>query len=232
MKKKLLIINLFLFIMFGFNVKVDALCGDNNLNNWSVDVNIKFIDFDRYLINENTGEYLGETMKYSYILTLDNMRDDVILKATTASGRKLEGIYIPGHKVYGLVDYTPKDGAIYTINVYGSDKSACPNELLKTLTYEIEPFNFYYKTEECEEYPDAEICKMYKDTSDVTVDEFKEEIEEYMEEIGDKGDENWFDKTLNFLATYGIFILLPIIIIFVICIFKSHKPKTIGRKKK
>ena len=48
-------------------------------------------------------------------------------------------------------------------------------ELLKTITYKIEPFNFYYKTEECELYPEAPLCKIYKDTSNISEKEFKEE---------------------------------------------------------
>ena len=127
MKKILFLI--FTFVCFTFNI--NALCYDDDLNDWALNVDVKFIDFNRNLINEKTGKPLYETMDYSYILSLNNMRDDIVLKATTDYGAELEGIYVPGHKVYGIVDYTPKNGAIYSIRVYGSEDSKCSNELLK-----------------------------------------------------------------------------------------------------
>ena len=57
----------------------------------------------------------------------------IIIKARTDYGANLEGIYIPGHKVYGIVDYTPKNGAVYNIEIYGGKGSVCENELLKTM---------------------------------------------------------------------------------------------------
>ena len=232
MRKRILFISLFLVAMFSFNLKLNASCLNSELNEWALDTNVKFVDFDRYLIDEKTGKEIHELgFDYAYILTLNNMRDDIVIKATTASGIKLEGIYVPGHKVYGLVDYTPKYGAKYKIEVYGSDKSACPNVLLKTIHYEVEQFNFYHKTEACEQYPEAEICKMYKNTSDMSYEEFKEEIKKYEESIQEKPKDGFFTKFLRFFANYGIFILLPIIIGVIVYMVKIGKQK-IGERKK
>ena len=231
MKKKILLI-LLMTVMFGFSIKVDAACYDKELTEWAVNSSVKFINFDKYLIDEESGKEIVELgYDYAYILTLSNMRDDVVLKATTKSGRKLESFYIPGHKVYGLPDYNPKYGAEYRIVVYGGEKSACPNEILKTLDYKVEHFNFYHMTEDCEKYSEADICKMYKDTSDMTYKEFKKEIEEYKDRLGNEND-NLFTKIMKFFASYGIFIFVPIIFLVLMYSIKLGKTKVNERKKK
>lgn len=222
----------FVLIFFVCSLNINGLCYDSSLNEWALNTKIKFIDFNRNLINEETGEPLYKTMDYSYILTVDNSRDDIIIKASTSYGAEIEGIYVPGHKVYGLVDYTPKNGAIYNIKIYGNDKSVCKNELLKTITYEIEPFNFYYKTEECEMYPEASLCTMYKDTSDVTEKEFKEEMKAYAESLNsDVDDPSWFEIIISYFLNYGIYILLPIVVLSIFYLKKIHVVKKNERKK-
>ena len=117
MKKKILLI-LLMTVMFGFSIKVDAACFDKELTEWAVNSSVKFINFDKYLIDEESGKEIVELgYDYSYILTLSNMRDDVVLKATTKSGRKLESFYIPGHKVYGLPDVFSDTMAEFDVSV-------------------------------------------------------------------------------------------------------------------
>lgn len=229
--KKLLIICLFMVTLFGFRINVSALCYDDDLNEWVVNADIKFIKFDRYLTNEETGEILGNTMEYAYILTTTTQREDIVLKAKADYGGTLEGMYIPGHKVYGIPDYNPKYGAKYEISIYGAENSACPGELLKTLDYEVEQFNSYYKTQYCEEYPDAPLCVPYKDTSDVSYDEFKQSIEEYAESLEEEKEDTWFTVFMKFMVNYGLYVLIPFVLIVLIYMIKIGKIKKIERKK-
>lgn len=227
--KKLFI---FIFVFCVYSLNINALCYDDSLNDWAVNTNVKFIDFNRNLINEETNEPLYKTMDYSYILTLDNYRDDIIIKASTDYGEELEAIYVPGHKVYGIVDYTPKNGAIYDIKVYGAKGSVCENELLKTITYKIEPFNFYYKTEECEKYPEAPLCKIYKDTSNISEKEFKEEMKAYIESVDPVIEKpSFFEILITYFKNYGIYVLIPIIIFSIIYFKKVSVVKKHERKK-
>lgn len=230
MKKKILLSCLFL-CLFLVNIKVDALCYDDDLNSWANKAEIQFIDFNKDLINEETGKPLKETMMYAYILTTNIQNENIVIKATTSDGRKLEGMYVPGHKVYGLTDYTPKSGTKYNITVYGSKNSACANEVIKTFEYEVEKFNFYYKTEKCEKYPNAPLCEMYKNTDDITLEEFNQRMDEYIEEVDPPKDKNLFSKFLKFMVSYGLFILIPFIIIALVYMVKIGKIKEIERKK-
>ena len=65
---------LFIFVFCVYSLNIDALCYDDSINEWAVNTKVKFIDFNRNLINENTNEPLYKTMDYSYILTVDNYK--------------------------------------------------------------------------------------------------------------------------------------------------------------
>ena len=222
MVKKLAI---FFIITFCFSYNVKAVCYDKELNDWALNTEIKFIEFDRNLINEETGEPLKNSMQAAYILSTTVNRDDIVMKATTNKGYKLEGKYIPGHKVYGITDYTPLEKVEYEITIYGGKDSACPNEVLKVLDYEVEPFNFYFKTQKCEDYPDAPLCKQYLDTNNITLDKFNKEMDIYIEENVPKEEPKGFDAIIDFMLNYGIYVLIPFVVISAIYLVKIRKLK-------
>ncbi len=232
MKKNIVSFLLVLVVFCAFNIKVDALCYDEELNNWAINTKIKRIDFDKYLIDEETGKEIRELgWDYSYILTLDNIRDDVIMKATNNYEESLEGKYVPGHKVYGIVNYTAPDTIRYDITVLGGENSACPNEVLKTFVYELEPFNYYHMTELCENYPEAPLCSIYKDTSELTHEDFENEMEEYIEKVeGPKGDP-WYVVIFNIFKDYLIYVLVPFVLIAAFYTLKIEKVKREERDK-
>lgn len=228
MKKVLFI--LFMCLCFSFNL--DALCYDDDLNNWALDVQIKQIEFNNKLPNElNDNKPLKETMDYAYILSLSDYRADVVMKGKLTFKREddsiytedLEWIYIPGHKVWGIPNYNAKGEVNYDINIYGDKDSNCPGELIKTIKYKIEPFNFYLKTEYCEQYPDAPMCEMYKDTSDVTKEEFEEIMDEYIEEHSPEKKKTLFDSLFEYIKQYAVYILIPFIFISIFYILRIIK---------
>ena len=72
---------------------------------------------------------------------------------------------------------------------------------------------------------------MYKNTSDMSYEEFKEEIKKYEESIQEKPKDGVFTKVLRFFANYGIVVLLPIIVGVIVYMVKVGKQKIGGRKK-
>lgn len=232
MRKKFISLILFFIALFVFNIKVDALCYDEELNNWAVNVKIKHTDFDKYLIDEETGKEIFDLgYDYSYILSLDTPREDVVMKATNNYDENLEAKYIPGHKLYGIVNYTAPDTIKYEITIYGGENSACPNEVLKRINYELEPFNYYHKTELCEDYPDAPYCAIYKDTSDMTQEEFQQEMEQYIEKIEGAKPDPWYKVLLGIFTEYFIYILVPFVLIAAVYTLKIEKVKREERDK-
>ena len=230
MKKGILLFTLFIsFLGLG---KVDALCYDQELNDWAVKVKIKHTDFDKYLVDEETGKEIVDLgYDYSYILSLDTPREDVVMKATNNYDEKLEGKYVPGHKLYGIVNYTAPYSIKYEITIYGGENSACPNEVLKKMEYELEPFNYYHKTELCENYPEAPLCAIYKDTEDMTQEEFQKEMEQYIEKVEGPKPDPWYKVIWNIFTEYIIYILVPFILIAAVYTLKIEKVKREERDK-
>ena len=133
--------------------------------------------------------------------------EDIINCPESITGKCLSGelsIKVPQKR-------TPIEKGYITIK--GAKDSACANEVIKTFKYKIEPFNFYKKTEHCEKYPEAPLCDMYKDTSDITNEEFNKEMELYDKEHGEQPDKTFFDKLFEYAAQYAVFILVPFVFI-------------------
>ena len=232
MRRKCISLFLLFISLFALSVKIDALCYDQELTDWAVNVNIKRVDFDKYLIDEETGKELDELgYDYAYILTLDTPREDVIMKATNNFDENLEGVYIPGHKVYGIPNFTSLKTVKYEITILGGKDSACPNEVLKRIEYEVERFNYYHKTELCEEYPDAPYCDLYKDTTDMTQEDFLEEMDKYIEEVEAAKPKPWYKVMFSLFYEYFIYILVPFVLIAAIYTLKIEKVKREERDK-
>lgn len=227
---KKIVFLILLFLCFSFNI--NALCYDEDLNDWALRVQIKKIEFNNKLPNElDDNKPLKETMDYAYILSLSEYRSDIVMKATNDYDENLEWKYIPGHKVWGIPNYNAKGEINYEISIYGGKDSACPNELVKTFNYKIEPFNFYLKTEYCELYPEAPMCEMYKDTSDVTKEEFDNIMEEYEKEHGGGNKKTFVDKLLEYIYQYAVFILVPFVFISLFYILRIKKVQKEDREK-
>ena len=181
MKKKIVLF-VILFLMIGV-VNVKAACNNKELNKWSNSVYIVQTDYvDKGLIVDEEGlyrrmDYLG----YAYLLSLSTPRDDVIIKAIDSNGKEYSQEYIDGYNMRAIGCYNNLEDIEYTIIIYGAPESACPGEVIRRINYDVDQYNRYYKTRYCEEYPEFELCQIYKDTSDISESEFTEQIETYIE---------------------------------------------------
>lgn len=222
--KKLFFVFLMLFL---FNNEIDALCYDAELNEWASDLELKFTDFDGELIDENTNEPIGYKIKYAFYFSLSKYREDVTLKASDDYNHKFEWQYIPGHKEWGIGDIVGSEPCTYKIDVVANEKSSCSGEIIKSFNYVVEPFNLYIKTEKCEQYPDAPMCAKYKDTSNVTEEEFNVEMENYIETVTPPKT-SIFVKIGNFIVDYLIYIIIPFV---AIAIFYTLRINDVKRKE-
>ncbi len=221
---------IFMFILCAFNIK--AVCVDDELNDWALNVQLERIEFDKNLPNELNGDKpLEETMNYAYILKLSDYRADVIMKAELKMKdddgedftEEYEWSYIPGHKVWGIANYNAKNSVEYIVKIVGAKNSKCVGETIKTFKHTIEPFNFYLKTEDCEKYPEAPMCAMYKDTSDVSEEEFEKMMKEYEKIHGPQKDKTFLDKLFDYIYQYSVFILVPFVFISLFYILKIKR---------
>lgn len=214
MKKKFILFVL-LFLMAGV-IRVNAACNNKELNQWSNSVYIVQTDYvDKGLILDKNGfykrmDYLG----YAYILSLSNPRDDVVMKAIDSEGKEYNQEFFEGYDLNGIGCYNNLDDIEYTIIIYGSKDSACPGEVIRRINYDVDQYNRYYKTRYCEQYPEFELCQIYKDTSSVSENEFNEKMEIYIEEVNKKN--TLFYKILEYVKkyyVYAIFAILPFVLV-------------------
>ena len=212
------------FCFFLFNVRLNALCYDSELNEWATDLELEFIDFNPSLINEQTGKKLAYTMNYAFIFGLSKHRDDVILKSLDDRDNQKVWMYIPGHKIWGIPNYSYGYTVYYKLSVVGGENSSCPGEILKTFEKKMEPFNLYHKTEMCDDYPDAPLCAIYKDTSNISEQEFNYQMEQYIREVIPPKIP-FIIKLGNFFLDYFIYILIPFLLISTVYIVKIQGVK-------
>ena len=97
-------------------------------------------------------------------------------------------------------------------------------KILRTIKYTVPPYNEYSKKEYCNENPDLAICQTYKDTSNVTQEEFYQEVIENSEPEIIEENKNDNKKILDIIE-YLLFILVPIVIASIIFNVKLNKFK-------
>ena len=213
--KKFNLFILSLIIVFSFSIVIKADCMDEELNEWATTIEPKFV-----MNSEKTAqEYM-----YAYFLTINPIRDDIIIKVTDDNGQTVEGENFELLDLYGVGCYTNIKEETYTIKVYGGQNSSCKNELLRTMTYTAKPYNDMIKTSQCEKYPEHELCQVFTDkTQNMTRDEFNSAMKEYEKEVESKN--FTFKKLLNLLKEYIVYILMPFGIITIIYIVKIDKFK-------
>lgn len=102
----------------------------------------------------------------------------------------------------------------YSVGVYSKDNTC--NEVLRFFSYTTDAYNPYSDNEICDGKSDLiELCSIHYDTSNMTLEEFIEKVENYPVEI----DKSIFEKIFDFIKLYYIYALIPIgvgLLVFII----------------
>lgn len=204
MKRTILFIGLFLILSFS----VKAECLDDELNEWVNDVKVEFIPYDN--------EKEGTSDNYAYLISLNKMRKDILLKAKDSHNQTAEAKLIDGYNIMAIGGYTSLVDENITIYIYGAKDSACPNELIKTISYTVPKYNDFVDTEYCGLYPDADICAPYKNNDDVNLEEFKKAMEKYIEEHEEPEKESILLIIWRYIKEYALYAIVPIAIIVIV----------------
>lgn len=209
----------FMKIMMGFMVAslisinyIYAECNDEDLNEWSTKVEAVFTE--NTVMNSNIS-------KYAYFLSIKPYREDIRIVVTDGRGGKGNGQFFEEVNLYGVGAFTNLEEETYTIDVYGAKGSKCEGDLLKKLTYTVPRFNRKVKDARCVGNSDIELCKTFTNsTKDMTEEEFNKEINKYVKEKG-----KTVGDVLSAIISYGLFIVLPILVVGIIYIRKIRKVK-------
>ena len=103
----------------------------------------------------------------------------------------------------------------FTFKVYASEKTECYTKYLAQQLLTLPRKNEHYYYRYCDGIEDNELCQEYVEYDEIPYAEQVEKIKEYKaslekEETTKKG---FFAKLLDFLKSYGVFIVLGIIVI-------------------
>ncbi len=212
-------------IMMGFIVAsliavnyVNAECNDEDLNEWATKVEAKF--------TENT-VMNSDISKYAYFLSITPYREDVRIVVADSKGNKANGQFFKDVNLYGVGAFTNLEEETYTIEVYGNKESKCDGQLLKKLSYTVPRFNRKVKDARCVGNSDLELCKTFTNsTKDMTEEQFNKEISKYIKEKG-----STVSDVISAIISYGLFIVLPILIVGIIYIRKIRQVKKEERNR-
>ncbi len=140
-----------------------------------------------------------------YAVVTSDEDDDVI---TIRYADTENGFYkIQSHNYYRNVNFEVK--------FYSTDSTKCNStDAIRKVDIQNDILNQYLYTNKCIEEPSLEICGKFKNTNKLDVGKFEEEFDKQLEEKN----KSVFDKLLDFVKNYWIFILVPIVIISVIYI--------------
>lgn len=219
MKKlfSLLVCTLLVGLVFVSNI--NAECDDEDLNEWATKVDVSFTE------NDSTDSNIA---KYAYFLSITPYREDVRIVVIDGKGNKAKGEKYEEINLYGVGAFTNLEEEKYTIEVYGNEGSKCENELLKTLSYTVPRFNRKVKDARCAKHPELEICKTFTNsTKDMTEEQFNKEIDKYIEE----NNPTTFKDILMAIFGYGLFIIVPIVIVGIYYFGKISKVKKEERNR-
>jgi len=227
-KIKILLIVLLVFV---FSMNVNAACTDQEIKDLVSQLRVGYApDSDHEMTSTDGTKYVRE-QRYAYLIYTypysEKLRITVkdSISNTTNYAEKSE--YYDAFEYGSIIHYQPKT---YTISVYGSESSACPNELISSLKYTVPAFNEYSMYSYCDENPDEDICSIAYDTSKMTQKDFQKVVEETEER---KKIENMstFQKIFYYIGKYWYFVIIPILVVSAIYGLKIFKYKEKVRKQ-
>lgn len=205
---------------------LSATCNDKDLNDWAEKVKIEFKEVDYAENSEPEAEYDSET-EFAYILVTTPYNENVTVKAKdTYSDDFYDVGYDEESKSNAIGSSIHFEKKNYIIRFYG--KGTCDGELLREINYSVPSYNLYSDTEFCsqEKNKDEDICQRFKDTSNVTVEDFEDEVKKIQE-----SDTSTFNKVIKTILKYWYYAVLPFAIIGVIYCYKVQLLKR-GQKKR
>lgn len=191
--KKLKAFGFALLLFFTSSVYVNAACDateTNELNSLATNVNVDYevlegkLNPDEFtppdgLTDEELEEFVG-TYSY-YRIYISNVTEDLYVVVTNElNGQSTTYTYENSNNGVITIDYDNMLSITnFTITVYSSSKTNCPDTKLYT-TYLVTPmFNEYSTLEMCDGYEDFYLCHDFLKVPSVGFDKFLELLNEY-----------------------------------------------------
>ncbi|MEG2457346.1 MAG: hypothetical protein RSB41_00390 [Bacilli bacterium] len=193
MKKTLILI---ISILLVFPTLINAECSNETLIEYSKSIQTTIINTSY----PNTIElHISGINDYIYIKVKNNLETE-------------EKIYTSKDKnEYGFIVLSSPNinkQLIYEVLIYSKD-TGCGEKPLRTIKTKTEKYNKYSSYAVCKEAKDFKYCLEYYDTDNLSENEFLIEVNKYIE----SSNKTMFDKVLEVILKYGIYVLVPIIVV-------------------
>ncbi|MBQ7136618.1 MAG: hypothetical protein IJO43_01415 [Bacilli bacterium] len=220
---KLMAILFCFFVVTGANDVHASSCTNKELNTLKqLANNIKF----SYELYDDT--YNEQHTYYFNILVTNFSKEFYFVDMDGRDFRYMSNLEVGGSRNLRMVE----EGKMYTLEVYTSNETSCPNTKIVTKKIELPYYNDYSQREECEGIEEFSLCQKYYGGYIESEEYFLEQIEKYkngdIEEIVEK--QNIIDLILQFLLN-NLIIIIPSIavlvfaIVFIVIKVRKNKKK-------
>lgn len=235
--KKILV---FLILMLTFNTSVSAasMCSSEE----KVSLNRKVANIKaKYEVAEETIPTVDYPMIVQYInVSLTNITEEFYINVKSDDGNFNQNYFYDALNS-GIINirWDNLDEVVtFTIDVYTSNKTGCPNEKLKTLYLTIPRYNKLSENNQCVEYNDFYLCGEFVNFGEVSQETFDKEIEQYIKKINNEPVKEENDgseednKFIKFVNAYKFYIIGSVVLIagigVIITITKKKKYRELG----
>lgn len=228
MKKKLMpcLFGLFALTMGIGSVKANCSYSEKAaLNNEVANVKVKYEALEEEVMPEGYGCDGDVNCKFyrHYInINILNLSENFYINVKNEVTKKNQKYYFSQVPEDGILKIEWDDVTqinTFTITIYSSDKTSCPNTKLKVMHVSTPRRNVYASNDICQEVPDYYLCREYVTfENDLTFNEFMTQVEaevEKQKESAKKEEEGFFDKLLNFLKENKVAIIVGTTVIAV-----------------
>jgi len=205
-----LIAILFCFFVITNVYDVHASCTNKELNTLKqLASNIKF-SYELYddTYNENHTYYFNILVanfgKEFYFVDMDGMEF-----------RYMQNLEVDGSRNLRVVD----EGILYSLEVYTSNETSCPNTKIVTKKIEIPYYNDYSQREECDGIEEFSLCQKYYDGYIESEEYFLKQVNKYKNgEIENPVEkQNIIDAILEFVLN-NLIIVIPVVAVLIFII--------------
>ncbi len=157
-------------------------------------------------VNPNDEEILT-TLSY-FDISITNMTDKFYLVVTNDYDDEKQTFYYSDAKD-GIITfpwYNLDAVTTFTIEVYTSNNTGCPNELQRTITVRTPRYNEFYESVACEENPKFNLCQKFVTFDYIESGEFQTRLDAYLKVDDDNADtpkekdKNTLEEIKDFVA--------------------------------
>lgn len=208
-KFRLIIFGFLCFSCFIFNI--NAACDDTDLSEWVQDVTINYME-DVDIIDENGNTIWNK--EYLYLLYTSSYNPFIkVMVSDTHNVKPYEVKYDQKFGSFVLGSYVHMNEKKYTFTFYGTSDSACPNTVLRTITYTVPPYNVYSVNNFCLNNPEEDICRTNDSKMNGVSDrDFVKRVDD-IEEDNRVKNMNFIEKVWYYITKNWYFIVAPIILV-------------------